>query len=379
MKIAYISLFYSRDNMSGVEKKLREEAPYYVDKGIDVYLLNRKQEGFIDNIFYKKVDQYFSMGRFFELYLRIFTFSVIEKIIDLEKYDRIYLRYPMMDFSAVSFAKKYGYKVITQHHTKELEEIKKLNLNKLFKTSQYIMEKFLAPHFFKYISGLTAMSDDVLAYEKERVSFKGKLHRFSNGINPRKFIMHKVPKLHDVFHLTIIASSFSPWHGLDRLIKSLMFYHDTRYKIHLHVVGEVSNNTRLLIGKCKENENIIVLLHGKLFGQDLDEVFSTTHVACDSLAMHRLEMKESSTLKSKEYIARGIPFIYSAFDQDMQNIKRYLYDVKNNESLIDLQKIISFYKSLEFKNMQKDMERCVEEVLTWRIKIEHLVVFLRKK
>ena len=200
MKIAYINLFYSRNNMAGVEKKLQEEAPYYVAKDIDVYLLNRNQEGHIDNIHYKKVDQYFSMGRFFELYLRVFTFNVIEKIIDLEKYDRIYLRYPMMDFSALGFAKRYGYKVITQHHTKELEEIKNFKLNKLFKTSQYIIEKFLAPHFFKYISGLTAMSEDVLAYERKRVGFNGKLYRFANGINPQKFRMNKVPELNDIFH-----------------------------------------------------------------------------------------------------------------------------------------------------------------------------------
>jgi len=377
MRIAYINFFYSQENMTGVEKKLIDEAKYYRANNIDVYLLNNQKDGYINNIAYKKITNYFSMKPWLSyFYVRLFTFNIIANIVPLHVYDKIYLRYPLMDLSALSFSKKYGNKLITQHHTKELEEIQQYKINKFFKVFQYMLEKYLAPRFFKNVYALTAMSDDVIAYEQKRLYFYKKVYRFSNGITADKFRMTVPPVFIDEFHLTIVASHYSPWHGLDRLLESIKQYNSTEYKIYLHIIGEFSSKEQTLIKKCESNDSVCIKVYGKLFGKMLDDIFSQTHMACDSLAMYRLNMHESSTLKSKEYIARGIPYLYSAFDKDMQDIHRYLYDVGNDDRLLDIKAIIRHYKNCDLNVMQDDMTLCVKNILNWETKVSKLADFL---
>jgi len=377
MKIAYINFFYSQENMAGVEKKLIDEAKYYTEQYVDVFLLNNKKDGFFQYIHYKKITNYFSMPSWLSyFYIRLFTFSLIDKIIPIEAYDKIYIRYPLMDLSALHFGKKYGQKIVTQHHTKELEEIQKYHINKLFKIFQYILEKYLAPRFFRYVYALTAMTDEVIAYEQKRLSFQKKTYRFSNGIAVDAFKMHTPPILTKEFHLTIVASHYAPWHGLDRVLKSLRGYRHKTYAIYLHIVGKIPSELLTVVEEFKTRNMIFVLVYGKLDTQDLDNVFAKTHMACDSLAMYRLNMNESSTLKSKEYIARGIPYLYSAEDKDMQIIEKYLYNVGNNDSIIDFDAVIEHYESLNIRTMQKEMAVCVKNNLSWEKKVSSLVDFL---
>ncbi|HIP02787.1 MAG TPA: glycosyltransferase family 1 protein [Campylobacterales bacterium] len=371
MKIAYINLVYSKDNMIGVENKIIEEAKFFSKHGIDVYFLNRKRDGYEENVYFKRVDNYHD-EKFFELYFRAFTFKVIENIVDLDAYDKIYLRYPLMDLSALSYAKRYGHKTITQHHGKELQEIKTYKIKLPFKIFQFINERFIAPYFFKHIYGLTAISDDLVSYEVKRVNFKGKVKRFSNGINPIQFTMTCPPALDKEFNLIMLSSSFSAWHGLDRLLKSLEAFHSDKIKINLYIVGKITSEFDTLLASCEENTSIKIHLLGKLHKEELDRVFEKAHIACDSLAMYRLDMHEGSTLKSKEYIARGIPFLYSAPDHDLLSLNNYLYDVKNEDSLIDFYKILKFYKKLDIVNMQKEMQKTTIDILSWDKKIENL-------
>ena len=380
MKIVYINFFYSLENMTGVEKKLMDEAKYYKDNNIDIYLLNNKKDGFANHIAYKKITNYFSMPPWLSyLYVRLFTFKIIDKIVPLSEYDKIYLRYPLMDLSALSFSKKYGDKLITQHHTKELEEIQAYKINTLFKMFQYVLEKCLAPYFFKPIDGLTAMSNEIISYEKKRLHFKKRTYRFSNGIDIHKFTMKVPPLFTDVFHVAIVASQYSPWHGLDRLLGSLKHYDGLEYKIHVHIIGEFSSKEKVLMDACASNQLVTIHTHGKLFGKQLDEVFDQTHMACDSLAMYRLDMHESSTLKSKEYIARGIPYLYSAADEDMREIEDYLYDVGNDDTLLDFKEIIKHYKKCDLTTMQKAMKECSKNILSWEIKVSKLAKFLSEE
>jgi len=371
MKIAYINLVYSKENMLGVEKKIIEEAKFFSKQGIDVYFLNRKREGYAENVHFKRVDDYHDK-KFFELYFRACTFKVIENIVNLDAYDVIYLRYPLMDLSALSYAKRYGYKTITQHHGKELQEIKTYKIRLPFKIFQYINERFLAPKFFKYIKGLTAISDDLVEYEQRRVDFKGNTKRFSNGINPEQFSMTNPPIFEKEFNLIMVSSSFTAWHGLDRLLKSLVKFHHDTITINLFLVGKMSSEFNDLITACDANESLHIHQMGKLYDKDLDAVFEKAHMACDSLAMFHLDMNEASTLKSKEYIARGIPFLYSAPDHDLLSLEKYLYNVKNENSLIDFHKILKFYKKLDIVTMQKEMHNTTIDILSWDRKIENL-------
>ena len=68
-------------------------------------------------------------------------------------------------------------------------------------------------------------------------------------------------------------------------------------------------------------------------------------MAIGSLARHRSGITNIKTLKNREYAARGLSFIYSEQDSDFED-KPYILKVPANESPIEVNKIIEFYKKL---------------------------------
>lgn len=86
-----------------------------------------------------------------------------------------------------------------------------------------------------------------------------------------------------------------------------------------------------------------IILHGARHGKELDDLFEQADMAIGSLARHRSGIIHIKTLKNREYAARGLSFIYSEIDSDFEN-KPYILKAKADESPIDIDQIIEFYK-----------------------------------
>ena len=377
MKIAHINIIFSKGNMVGVERKLIEEAKAMVKNNIDVYILNREKNGFENNINYINIDEFFNKkGKLFELYIRMFKYNLIEKVINLSKYDFFIIRYTFVDFSAFKFAKKYKNRIITEHHTKELDEIKVQNIKEPFKTFQYLLEKYFAKYFFKNVYGIIGISSDVVESVQKRVGINLNRYVLSNGITINSFNTLKERKIEKTINIIFVASIFQKWHGLDRLIKSLQIYNGG-YDIILHIIGNVKDEDMNLI-KTFTNKKCKINYYGKLSKTELEKIYYNTHIAIDSLAMFRIGMSESSTLKSKEYIKYGLPFLYSAPDPDMKKIQKYLFNCKNNEDLIDFESIVEKYVKNNQQEMIRDFKNVLQNTLSWDVKIEKLCEWINE-
>ena len=90
-----------------------------------------------------------------------------------------------------------------------------------------------------------------------------------------------------------------------------------------------------------------VILHGKLFGKELDDVFDRAAIGIGSLARHRSGITNIKTLKNREYAARGIPFVYSEIDDDFEKMP-YILKVPANEQPVNIESILNFYRSKEW-------------------------------
>ena len=88
-----------------------------------------------------------------------------------------------------------------------------------------------------------------------------------------------------------------------------------------------------------------VILYGKKHGEDLDHLFNCCDFGIGSLGRHRVGIDKIKTLKNREYAARGIPFVYSETDTDFDQ-KAYVLKVPADETPIDINHIIQFYKGL---------------------------------
>ncbi|MCH7923537.1 MAG: hypothetical protein IH975_10970, partial [Nitrospinae bacterium] len=114
-----------------------------------------------------------------------------------------------------------------------------------------------------------------------------------------------------------MASMKAPWHGLHRILSSLKNF-SGRIKIRLHLIGsDFHNHTFPTL-----NKNVEIILHGHKNGSDLDDILSQMNVAISSMSLYLQRMTEGSCLKTREYTARGLPFIIGHYDYDLRYVDK---------------------------------------------------------
>ncbi|MBQ3296594.1 hypothetical protein IJH01_00465 [Candidatus Saccharibacteria bacterium] len=190
---------------------------------------------------------------------------------------------------------------------------------------------------------LSKVVDRIATYSDDKAIWGIPTIRMSNCVNyneikPRS---EKFKLILNTIRLTCV-SNFMYWHGLDRLINGIKEY-EGDYHIILNVVGggqEIDNLKKLSV----DMDNII--FHGAKTGDGLDKIFDETDIAVDALGRHRSGVYYNSSLKGKEYVARGVPVI-SAVKTELDDIKfPYYLKLPADESYINIDKIIDFYEKI---------------------------------
>lgn len=181
---------------------------------------------------------------------------------------------------------------------------------------------------------------------------KNKCKLIGNGIDVNVLPAIKYPKTLENNTIVLIAvAQFEKWHGYDRLLIGLKNYYDkfgllSRYKIKLILVGEGNEKYNLENYVNKNNLTEFVSFTGNLINEDLNDVFSNSNIAIGPIGSYRVGMYTSSTLKVREYTARGIPFIMADNDPDFAIDVPFILKVSNNDSVINVSEIINWYINL---------------------------------
>lgn len=170
----------------------------------------------------------------------------------------------------------------------------------------------------------------------------------------------------------IAVAEVHTWHGFDRFIHGMGEYYMQKpeRKVYFHVVGDVwepeMNGSERAPGFMsyikRYNIEPYVIFHGKLFGDNLTEIFNKCVFAVGSLGRHRCGITHIKTLKNREYATRGIPFIYSECDSDFDN-QSYVLKAPANESAINIQQIVNFIDTFDVQPIE--IRRTVEH-LSWK-------------
>ena len=321
---AHITIIFSKGRMSGVQNKIKQFAPAFNEQGFDVIVLNRDIDGIFDGVKYVNYETNYPgwSARFFRFYL-------INKLIDLNKYEKLIIRYPLFDFSWLFISSQLK-KIYFEHHTMELVELKKSGLNFFAKNIQYHSEKYFAPFCFRKCSGHLSVTSQISDYQAKRFGGIKKYIIFSNGFDPdiyKEYAHNQNKELNQSesknFKIVYIASEFKEWHGLDRLINATQDYYGNQI-IEVNLIGILSPEQIAHIQGVNKT-NVIFKIHGKLSQIDSFQIINESDIGIDSLALDRLDFTVSSTLKSKEYIALGKPFISMTPDQDMIQFENKLW------------------------------------------------------
>jgi hypothetical protein len=372
MKIAHISIIPAFS--PGIFKKLEDKARISIENNLDFdfYLLNPKKEFHQNNLHViKKSYDYIPSAFIRTILFRLFKLKNLDKYIELEKYDAIILRYPLIDgIGNNTFLKKYGYKIYTEHHTDEISEL--FAVGRIVDKIRGYLEILFAKSFLSKIKGIIAVTDEIRMIELKKVSTEISSLTVANGINPNSykkttFLPFDEKKLKMIF----VASEFAPWHGLEFFLEKLIKY-EGLIKLELHLVGSLSGTQKEIIKKINSCK---ILTYGKLYSDELDDLMSTMNIAISSLALSKNNMKEACTLKSREYIVRGLPFFYAYKDTDLNGdesfAKRFEEDNISLENVIDFTNFVSKNR----KTIESDMEKYVD-IISWKNKLIKIKEFV---
>jgi len=369
MKIAHIN-FLPYDNVVGVNKKISLQAKCARDLGIsmDFIVLNSFEDSVNNNLILKKID-----GTIFKK--KFFRFDIIDDLIDIDKYDFIVLRYPSVDFSALTFARKYKEKLITEHHTNELGEI--LSGKKtLMSWYRYFFEKYISSYFLSNTRGIIGVTGEIVNVELEKIGTYKNSAVISNGIDVDSIDFTRFTKFNGrELNIIFVASFFAPWHGLGRLIDGLINYSGD-IKINLNLVGDLSKEDREKIENINKN-NVRVYMRGRMYGKELNDLFAISTIAISTIAISTKKMVEACPLKTREYIARGIPFVYGYDDTDLNGDELFALKIEDDNTPVNIEKIIDFAK---FVSNQDDISHKMRDFaknrLDWKIKIKKMYSFI---
>jgi hypothetical protein len=294
--------------------------------------------------------------------------------------DIFYFRYPGATYGLYRIAKKFGKKIVSEHQSKELEEINSSAKNNVFgiapsKFLSWLLynflpvfnEKLYGKLFVKSILSVVAVTNEIGEYQIKKGAKRSIIS--ANGINVKNYQVRE--SIDFSYPLKVIflkgTSTNASWNGLDRLINSIDKMENPHEKIKLIICGYK------IEGEIPDKKYIEHL--GYKNKSDIDELINNVHVGISTLALHKKQLMEASTLKTREYVSRGLPFIYAYTDPDLnEDSKEFALEFPNDDSLIDMEKVIEFAKkAMEDKELPQKMRKYAEEHLDYEVKMKQLL------
>lgn len=199
----------------------------------------------------------------------------------------------------------------------------------------------------------------------------------SNGIDVKRYPIAKyLPFSGDTLKCIVVTGKIRPWLGLDRLLKGMADFRG-KVKIELNIVGPVSKEFKDLVKAMNlENE---VFFHGEKSGKKLDDLFNDVHICFGSLGVHRKKLTSACGLKEREYMTRGLPFVISHHDEDIEDNSPFVLKIPADESPVDIEKVLAFTRNV-YKECGKEirhiMHKYASENMDYTVKVKGLLDFI---
>jgi len=292
--------------------------------------------------------------------------------------DIFYLRYPGASIGLYKTAKKFGNKIVTEHQSKELEEIKTqsysnsfgLKPSLFFSWLQYnkipmFNESFYGLRFRNQIKAAVSVTKEIGNYQQSKGINKSIV--ISNGINVSNYRVRNISKLKDTTLIKVLylkgGSTDVPWSGLERLIGSIKNVGTNGSFFELIIAGKPEK---------KFEKYPFINQTGYKTGQELEELIDNVHIGVNHLGLHKIGLYESSNIKVREYFSRGLPFINASIDEDIIG-NEFVLQVPSNDEIINLELITQFARNVlsDTEHPQK-MREYAEAQLDYGVKMGRL-------
>ena len=215
--------------------------------------------------------------------------------------------------------------------------------NKLINIVRTVLFNLSFPLVLKYFDILVEYGDEDLKYKS---GLDGKIIKITNGVSLEDIPLRRSYVPHDGLCLIGVAN-IAFWHGYDRVLLGMGRYYarTPTIKVQFHVVGDGPEKPSLVdLAKSLDIEEYVIF-HGKLMGKDLDDIYNYCDIGIGSLGLHRESFPTATTLKAREYCARGIPFILSNKDPDFSEDLPFVYYVSSDDAPVQISNIVKFWET----------------------------------
>lgn len=391
MNIMYIAdMNYHNYNSSGVGKKVVAQTNALKSLGVKVTLASfydEKSIAFISNedttklkldeekFHQKKLDQLFKAA-----YIKT----------EDSNYDVVYIRHVTLTFEQIRFMhklKRDGIKIVYELPTYPYIKEKIISINKAFKdfkiaiALRIIFKQLMEKFYWIFTSNII---DQIVTYSDDDRIFGVPTIKINNGIDVDLIKpISEIEKNGDELHIIGVAN-ISSWHGFDRLILGMADY-KSRNKC-LPIIFDVVGNGQARV----ELENLVreheleryVIFHGLKFGEELDEIYNIASLGISSLGLHRINIFRASALKTREYLAKGLPILVTNSDTITEHEEglRYSFIIESNEAPIDIEELIKFIENLKKRTcLVNDIRAFATQNLTWKNEMKKVIFCLNNE
>lgn len=357
-KLLYITFVdFSNIRFIGVIKKIKSQIKVFEQSGYDVTLIAQYKKGV-----YKSESSNSDSFHVFKNYTsksrrKFLTDFVIAELVYF-KYSFSYIRFQFFCPNVLNMLRAMKMKGIVnlmEIPTFPYEnELKKQGLCGFLKL---MCDIFFRKYSVKYIDRFITYSNDTEIYGTKTI----------NTINGVDLDYLPISKYKVTNELNLIAvASMMPWHGYDRLLKGIKSYGDKSHEqinVHFHLVGDgdaLGQYKKYVMDNKLEDK---VTFYGNKDGSELNEIFDKCSMGVSSLGLHRIGLNSASTLKAREYAARGLFVITTCALDFLKETDELFLNVPSEDIEVDIEKIVMYYKNniLPYKDQIGDRKLLIRE------------------
>jgi len=189
---------------------------------------------------------------------------------------------------------------------------------------------------------------EIIQYAEESwwysLGVRSRTVKTGNGVDVESIPLRDASPVWPSGALVLVAvGTVAFWHGWDKVIKTMAVLRDdpdVTFDIRFKIVGDGPDLVNLK--KLAEELNLThqVEFMGMLYGKELHAEYNDAHFGVGSLGWYRLGVNEASPLKSREYLAAGLPFIYATDDPDFNDKLAVALKVRSQEKSDDLYELL---------------------------------------
>jgi hypothetical protein len=256
--------------------------------------------------------------------------------------DVIYFRFDIYQPALKPILKKFP--TVVEVNTNDIEELKLLAKKNIKGKIRFSYHLLVRNRFFKMMSGFCCVTNEIAALPSIR-KFNKPVFVIPNALNsgnyscptPQKAFKEALPRL------VFMGSPKQAWHGLDKLME-----------LARRTVGTLQFDIIGTDGAEYTHKPGNVSFHGYLKKEQYQSVVCAGDIGICTLALHRNNMQEASPLKTREYLAYGLPIVLGYADtafmggelpdwalqlpnrennvlEKMEDIIRFCYENKNRK------------------------------------------------